>query len=172
MRECRFYASGRSRFALELPSVDLNAQHSGRGRDLPQDGREWDIAPTSVAWLERGDIRGLLIRIRGWRARKPGNLGTLPRYDLLLAAANAARRPLPVDGKGRLIASEADAGRLQPFDGTISIASPSITFLSPTVTTVSNSANFLAAFSALTVTRATIVSPIFTGARNFSVWLT
>src|SRR5690606_17108915 len=55
--------------------------------------------------------------------------------------------------------------------GTISSASPSSTTVSPTVHTVENTARRFAGFSSVIVTLATTVSPIFTGALNFRLWL-
>jgi hypothetical protein len=54
--------------------------------------------------------------------------------------------------------------------GTRISASPSMTTLSPTVHTVENSARRFSAFNSFTVTRATTVSPIFTGALNLRFW--
>jgi len=55
--------------------------------------------------------------------------------------------------------------------GTISSASPSRTTVSPTVHTVENTARRFAGFSSVIVALATTVSPIFTGALNFRLWL-
>ncbi len=57
-------------------------------------------------------------------------------------------------------------------DGTMTVASPSITVLSPTMHMVFNSTNFLSGINLVTVIRAVTVSPDLTGALNRTDWLT
>ena len=59
-----------------------------------------------------------------------------------------------------------------PLDGTIKVASPSMTTVSPTEQVVLNAARFFSGISSTSSTLATTVSPTLTGALKRRFWLT
>ena len=108
----------------------------------------------------------------------------LPRYFPGITRFRAA--PATADGHSlqRVIVENGFAGRstlailptgggkslcFQSREGISNSASPSSTTVEPTEHTVEKTARRFSVFNSLTVTRATTVSPILTGALNFSV---
>ena len=104
--------------------------------------------------------------------------GSVRRCDhRLMAAMDAVEIADGRDGASKFrgsvppVADDAHGdGRPYAFAGAMTSASPSITTMSPTLASQAMTARRFSGTSSLIVQVATTVSPIFTGALNFSVW--
>lgn len=105
-----------------------------------------------------------------WRGAGASGAGRGGWAGCASAGAGRCRLRSARRGAGPYPLNAAPTAVVQPRVGTMTWASPSITGLPATVQMVLNVARFFSASIAVTSTVAVTVWPIFTGARNFSVW--